>query len=951
MKTNFVKLFAALAVLLLSARAHAAGELTGRVAGYVYDPTGAALSEVPLTIHGTALQQPMSRTTGDEGRFEFENLPPGEDYVVEVNVPGFTPIRQTGIKVRLGQTTISDVHLTVVTEAAATAQTYEIVEKANPVLNPDSAQMVAVITSEKAAETPIFHQVEGMAQQVAGVGPGNRPSTRGGLARHGKFYVDGLDTTDVTDGSITAPMNFDAVENFEIITGGMDAQYNSMGMITNAVTKTGSNKFQLDASLTLNPTWMSGSPNFPASEPSFYGNYVDNPNPSALTSFYSPVVNVGGPIVKDKVWFYASYQQNFSSRGNPISILNQNSVRPTDTTTSLGRFKITAQLSEKDRISFGFNLDRNVINNSLGFSNITDAAESKINRGGEFFIVNYDHTFTDAVLFQLQTGVTFKNANQDPIYSDYTTPSHFDSNQRITQFNSGSISAAQQGNFLHETKWRLQFDPTLSWKMKGLGTHQFKAGFQGSFMIDEEVTGVSGDQRYTDRGGVCNPADSATFSFCSTRIDYTGNKGGALDTQARVLNAGAFIQDRWSVNRQLTIIPGIRLDMGRLWGDPSANPTGDGKFPVWTNLVGLGPRLSATYDVFGDRRTLLTAGYGRNNDVGNVFIAQHGNPDLTQYIATFNTTTGAFPNCVANPTQSGCRLAGGLAGRYIDSHSITSPQTPPHVDELLLGLHHEVAPETVIGIDLNYRKYSNMWADEEQNVIWDPSGTKIVGYVNGQSQSVIKAYTPDSAYRKYASMDLSAQGTPGRWDLLASYTLAYNWGNVGDYFDGYLTNPRMNQFYEGWLNDDQRHTLKGSIAYRTSFGLDIGLRLQYRTGKALWESFTNPGDSTQRLYKSPRGTGAPISSVTGAQDYNDPSQWTELRNPDQFIIDLQGRYNLGGLLHMKERLELVLLVVNATNNGGTSNITDNNSTFLSKFGDASSHFSPLQAEVLIRFRN
>ena len=92
-----------------------------------------------------------------------------------------------------------DVNLSVLTEAAA-AQTYEIVEKSNPVLNPDSAQSVAVITAEKAAQTPIFHQVEGMAQQVAGVGPGNRPSTRGGLQRHGKFYVDGLDTTDITDG-------------------------------------------------------------------------------------------------------------------------------------------------------------------------------------------------------------------------------------------------------------------------------------------------------------------------------------------------------------------------------------------------------------------------------------------------------------------------------------------------------------------------------------------------------------------------------------------------------------------------------------------------------------------------------------------------------------------------------------------------------------------------------
>jgi hypothetical protein len=147
-----------LAVLFAFApRARAAGEITGTVAGYVYDPTGAALSEVPLTITGTNLQQPQSRTTGDDGRYQFGLLPPGEDYAITVEVPGFTPIKQENIVVRLGQTTPVDIHLQVMTETGTQAQTFEIVEKVNPVMNPDSAQSVAVINAEKAAMTPIFH--------------------------------------------------------------------------------------------------------------------------------------------------------------------------------------------------------------------------------------------------------------------------------------------------------------------------------------------------------------------------------------------------------------------------------------------------------------------------------------------------------------------------------------------------------------------------------------------------------------------------------------------------------------------------------------------------------------------------------------------------------------------------------------------------------------------------
>ena len=72
----------------------------------------------------------------------------------------------------------------------------------------------------------------------------------------------------------------------------------------------GSNEFKLDTSLTFNPAWMSAKNNFPATQPGFYGVYADNPNPPPATSFYSPVVNLGGPIVKDKLWFYGSYGRN-----------------------------------------------------------------------------------------------------------------------------------------------------------------------------------------------------------------------------------------------------------------------------------------------------------------------------------------------------------------------------------------------------------------------------------------------------------------------------------------------------------------------------------------------------------------------------------------------------------------------------------------------------------------
>jgi hypothetical protein len=942
----------ALLCLSIPRAAHAIGETTGQIAGYTFDQTGAQVGGVPLKLSGPSMQGERSTDSGDtDGRFVFLNLPVGDDYTITCDVPGFAGVKIEHLSVVLGQTTSADIHLRAATDDTP-AGTIEVVEKVNPILNPDSAQAVAVIDAEKASETPFFHQVEGVAQQVAGVGPGNRPAARGGLARYGKFYVDGLDTTDITDGSITAPMNFDSVQQFEIIVGATDAQYNALGVVTNAVTKTGSNRFTYDVNLTIEPAVLAAQNNYPPLSQAQFGLYTNPVGSPPQTSFYSPVVNFGGPIIKDKLWFYASYQQNFSHKDSPIALPGVTPYnRPTDTTTSLGRIKLTWQATSVDKLSLGLNLDRNVINNTVGNSTVTDAAESKIHRGGEFVLINYDHSFSDSTLFQLQTGFTYKQVNTDPIFSDFTTVNHYDIDTGIDSQNADAINFfTQTGNFLHETKWDLQFNPQLSWSAHAFGTHQLKAGLQIAYQIDSQITGVSGNQRYSDFG-YCDP-NNTSAGGCHQLTTYYNDQAqeAPLETHAYTLNVGAFIQDKWTVTRRLTLLPGIRADVGYLYGN-------DHTF-IGT-LAGLGPRLGLTYDVFGDRKTLFVAHYGRSNDTGNVFIAQHMNPQLEAVTASFSG--GAFATCLpALPTStsavsSSCTYSGGQNHNWVghDTALFGSLGKTPYVDEFSTGIHSQLLEETVFGLDYTYRYYGDMWADQEVNRIWNATGTQIVNYADPTkpNQTVFKSGGADSAYRNYNGTDLWIQGTPGRWDLLLSYTLAFTTGTVDDYFDGYLNNPRMTQYYYGYLNADRRHTLKGSVAYKTPFGLDIGFRLEYRTGSPDWESFTNPGDSSQRVYKSPRGTGFPVNYVTGQPNYNDPNSIASLRNPDEALFHLQLRYNLGQALKIKQRLEVTFLLVNALNSVNPVQLYDSNAVKSSKFGLVNFRESPLQAEFIIRYRN
>ncbi len=922
----------ALAVVLAGAPAWAAGEITGRLTGFVYDPTASGLGEVPLTLRGSALMKPLTRTSGDDGHYEFPLLPPGNDYVLEVDVPGFAPIRKTRIVVELGRTTSVDVKLDVMTET--TAATYEIVEKVNPIMAADSAQSTTVVTAEKASQTPVFHQVERMASQVAGVGPGTRPSTRGGLARYGKFYVDGMDTTDISDGSITAPMNFDVVDQFEIITGGFDAQYNALGAVTNVVTMSGSNKLKYDVNLTLSPSWMTAKNPVPGSQGSFVGTYLDNPSLTLADAyFYSPVAVLSGPIIKDKLWFSASGQLNFNRRQSLVSTpYSPQENRSTDTVTGLARLKLTWQATARDRVSLAFNYDHNTIDNVIGNGTVTLDADQRIDRGGFFLIANYDHSFSDNVLFQLQAGMTHKNVNQDP-EKDTGLVSHFDSSQRVSQFSPGAIAADIPGNFLHESKQRIQFDPTL---LVNIGHHQLKGGVQLSYQRGSQSTGVTQAQRFIDRGGVCDPGNPATFGFCSQHVDFY-NQDGELAPQrglGTVFTTGVFVQDRWTINRHLTVVPGLRVDVGNIYGNGT---------PIAT-LVGVGPRLSAVWDVLGDRQTIVTGHYGRSNDVGNVLVAQHANPALTQVTSTFSN--GGFANCQPNVASPGCTQSGGSR--------TFGPGAAPSLDEIAFGVKHEILERTAVGVDFTWRRYSNMWADRETNRIYDPTGTRVVDYANGIPESRLQAAPSREAFREYKGVDLWVQGTPGNWDLLASYTLAFNTGTVDDYFSGILLNPRYTPYYYGAVSDDRRHTLKGSVSYKTPFGLDVGVRVQYLSGNPLWETFPNPNPSeTQRVIRSPRGTGFPNDSSSGLPNLNDSSQWTELRNPSQLIIDLQVRYDVGHLFRLNEpRIELVGLLVNALNSTDATTLSDTFSNgATNRFGTALFRQAPLQAELILRVRN
>lgn len=935
--------------LCLPRSAWSIGENTGRIGGFVtIEGTSDGLSDVDLTVTSRALiGGPQTAKSGPDGSFTFRNLPPGA-YELTVRMEGFAPIQQRNIQVNAGALTSVDLRLQLQTTPQVNEE-IRIIEKVNPTLNPDTAAAVTTLGNAQITKSPSFRQEKGVAQFTAGVTQGSdRASVRGGLGRFNRYFIDGLEVTDITTGAFgtsSALINSDSVEQFIISTGAMDAEYNSMGLVQNMVTRSGGNKFTVDTSFILQPTFVSDTTRYATRVPLYDDRLLYDERPLSERMFYSFALNVGGPIIKDRLWFFTSFQFNFNRLTIPIDAqprpYPQSAYdRYQDQTLFLARAKLTWQASQSTRVSVAYSLDRNFIWNASTSSAISGVdpntlapeAERRVLRGGDWASLLVDSALSPKLYFQLQTGMSNKRALEDAYNTfegqpDRITPAH---TLNTTTAANGFTYLNGNRDWDQQVKWNFQFAPTLLYSTTGLGgKHDIKGGMQVSYMRYEHNVGVPGGMRYVDafpatadRVQPCDPNVPLSYGSCSQRLVYpesapSGNTPGAgYDTVSQALNLGFFLQDRYTVGRWLTIVPGLRFDVGTLYDNSGTQVA---------SLFGVGPRLSLVYDLLHDRSTLILAHYGRHNDVGNAFIAERTNPSQTVIDQRWNTAAQRFEDF---------RRSGGAGAQLFGSDL-----TPPKMDEVSIGVHREVIEQLVAGVDYTYRHYGNLWVNEEINQIWDPAGTRVVGFVNGERQRIFQATTPDEAERRYHGLDLWVRGTPGRWDVTTSYTLAILRGTVTDYFDGGLgLNPRLSRLFDGDLPGQPRHYLKALVNYNFDFGLTLGTRFQYMSGAYQWKSFRSPEDNTFNLYRSPRG------SDTGTRT-NDPQTWAEFRLPDQVVLDIQVSYSLQKLT--KQRIDLIAMIFNALNIAAPFQIDTRDGA---TFGTATRRADNIFAEFVIRYR-
>lgn len=951
------------ASLLASSLAYAVGEQTGRILGRVTEEqTGAPVPGATVTVQSPSqIGGAKSTTTAEDGSFEISDLMPGS-YSVEVTYAGVKPIRR---QVLVQQGTATPVNIAWSAELAQ-AETTVVVEERH-LTRPDTTMTGSVLSLEGQNNIATGRTYQNVALEVAGVANPNNagnPQIKGANLMMNRYLLDGLDVSDPILNTFSVNLNFDSIESLQVITGGMEAQYNAMGGIINVISSPGSDEFRVDSSIYGNHYKLSAPNQYGASYYDGAKPFSDVPRPP--TSRYDGNINVSGPIMKHSLWFAASYQYTDARASQPAGPPLNVQAPGRHSITNLGRLKLTWGPNAQHRVTATTVVDPAIFDyvafNGPAANNTVPLAATRQDQGSiagnliwEFFPAENWGT-------KLQLGMQFNKLDNgpqgvlgsiDPKYGvyDFLAPRHVNQDDGIAYQNAINLDVNRRRGYTLDFAFLL--------RGRWFGSHDAQAGIQTRFLNFSRWlnrTGAPIDAGFgplhpvfTDSGGgpgfggLCDDGTGTTgVSTGNSRGCSTRDLLPDLSFKSNANTAGVYIQDRWKPIRWLTVLPGLRFDWGNAYNNPintverDVNPNAEKVASIW----GFGPRLGATVDLTGDQKTIFSAFYGRSNDTNALLVGSNTQRQAPNYTYQWNPT-GPLANTWSLTSQGG-----GNDFYQLD----TKNHTPPHSDEVTLSLRREVYRNSVAGIEYTYKRLSNLWDTVQQNIIYDPSGTRQIDFVDGRPHSVGLVTTPDKNYSVYNGVDLIYEGRPTpALDLYAAYTLSYRTGVSDEEFGqtSFLEpgqpnaqafqNPRIFNLFYGFLPGDIRHTIKFHGFY-TFRGITIGPNITYRSGvtqRSLFASRNGPN-----FFRSPQGT----EPGTG----NDPNQISEFKTPDLLILNARVQYNFRELIG--QNLILIGDVFNVFNSAVPSSITVVRNTPINRVGEINARLpEPLRFQLGVRY--
>ena len=347
---------------------------TGTLNGTVYDEEKQPLPGVTVSIKSPALILPqMEVVTTERGIFRFPALPPGE-YTVTFTLEGFKTLIREQVRVTVGVTTTLDIAL----EQTAIEESITVTGQ-SPTVDIQRTSMAVNLTKEILQNLPAARNLGTYFNMAPGV---TSSTVHGSSERDNTYNIDGVNVTDPVTGTQAGSFSIDIMEELSVQTGGLPAEYGSVrGGVVNVVTKSGGNKLSIGAlgyyeSKNLQSVNNKGT--------------IFEGQKSGSEYNYEPSLTVGGPLIKDKIWFFLTGTMRKLEEYVSGYPWDKTDNVPLDYTYYMPFVKLTSQLTKKDRIVLSFNY-YDYIRNHRGAS-ISRTVDSTWNQTTPIYTYNFQWT-------------------------------------------------------------------------------------------------------------------------------------------------------------------------------------------------------------------------------------------------------------------------------------------------------------------------------------------------------------------------------------------------------------------------------------------------------------------------------------------------------------------------------------------------------------------------------
>jgi hypothetical protein len=280
-------------------------DVNAHIKGSVTDPAGAVIAKAKVIAVNENTGVIYTTESQDDGGYLFPQLPIGT-YTVKVTAQGFKEFQATGIVLNISQEYVEPVVLTV----GATSDVIEIHADAVQV-NTTDMQLSNVVNSNQMVELPLINRnFTGLALTLPGVQAGSdrfgTPSVSGGQSQQTEYLVNGADDNDIALNTLVVAPNLDAIDQFNLIDGPLNAEYDrNSGGIISATIKQGSNHFHGNVFEFYRDTFLNTNNFFQKTFNATTGARTDQVSPFHQNIFGG---TLGGPIFRDKLFFFGAYQ-------------------------------------------------------------------------------------------------------------------------------------------------------------------------------------------------------------------------------------------------------------------------------------------------------------------------------------------------------------------------------------------------------------------------------------------------------------------------------------------------------------------------------------------------------------------------------------------------------------------------------------------------------------------